>query len=295
MGLNGKRILLTGASGFVGSHLSRELRRQGAEVLAIADKRASRIDIRDWQGIRAFGGQLGRIDLTYHLAALMFVPYSFDNPRETYEVNLLGTLNILELCRLYGIPKIIFASSYVYGQPRSLPIDEEHPPNPNSPYARSKLLGEGLCRSYHDDHGLSCVVLRSFNLYGEGQRGGFLIPSVLEQVRTGVVKLKDPKPRRDYLYISDAIDAYVKAGEYNKTDFEVFNIGSGESYSVRDIVDRIVRAWGKETKVKYLYQRRRGEIADVVADIRKARDLLAWQPKVSSEEGIQRCLQQYKA
>jgi UDP-glucose 4-epimerase len=294
MNLKGKRILLTGATGFVGSHLSQELRRQEAEVLALTDETGFRIDVRDWPRIRAFGNEHGEIDLVYHLAALMFVPQSFDNPRDIYEVNVLGTLNILELCRLCSIPKIIFASSYVYGQPHYLPIDEEHPPNPQSPYARSKLLGEVLCKSYHDDYGISCAVLRVFNLYGEGQQGSLLIASILEQLRTGEIVLRDPEPKRDYLYVGDAIDAYVKAGQYARTTFEVLNIGSGRSYSVRDIAARIVQAWGKETNVNYLYQQRRADVADVVADIRKASDLLTWQPRVSFEEGIQRCVRQYK-
>jgi len=118
------------------------------------------------------------------LLPLMFVPYSFQEPREMYEVNVLGTLNILELCRLHVIPRIVFASSYVYGQPSYLPIDEAHPVNPNNPYGRSKVFGEGLCRAYYEDCGVSCIVLRSFNLYGEGQREHFLIPSILRQLET---------------------------------------------------------------------------------------------------------------
>jgi len=295
MGLKGKKVLLTGANGFVGRHLSAELRRLGAEVLTLADANGHSIDVREWQKIADFAGRSGTIDLAYHLAALMFVPYSFQEPREMYEVNVLGTLNILELCRLHAIPRIVFASSYVYGQPSYLPIDEAHPVNPNNPYARSKVFGEGLCRAYYEDCGVSCIVLRSFNLYGEGQREHFLIPSILRQLGNKDLELSDPEPKRDYLYISDAIDAYLKAGEYDKADFDVFNIGAGVSYAVRDIVDRALQAWGEGTTVKYRYQRRRGEIADVVADIRKAKRLLGWQPKVTFEEGIQRCVEWHRA
>ena len=170
----------------------------------------------------------------------MFVPYSFENPRETYEVNVLGTLNILELCRLYNIGNIVFASSYVYGSPEYLPVDEGHSLSPTSPYARSKVMGEGLCRAYHEDYGLKCVILRIFNIYGEGQSDSFLIPSILKQLVSGEIELMDPEPRRDFLYISDAVDAYVKAGHYTGSDFEVFNMGSGVSYSVDSIANKII-------------------------------------------------------
>ena len=110
MALNGKRILVTGASGFVGSHLASELRRRGAKVITIDNRDEHPVDIRYWQSVSAFGDTSGKVDLVYHLAALMFVPYSFENPRETYEVNVLGTLNILELCRLHKVDKLVFAS-----------------------------------------------------------------------------------------------------------------------------------------------------------------------------------------
>ena len=174
--LKGKRILVTGASGFVGSHLTDELKREGAEVLAVDVHGKNPIDIRDGQKIRDLGSGIGKLDLVYHLAALMFVPYSFENPREIYDVNVLGTLNILELCRVHSVSRIIFASSYVYGPPSYLPIDEGHPLHPNSPYARSKIMGEGLCRAYHEDYGMQFNILRPFNIYGEGQGDNFFIP-----------------------------------------------------------------------------------------------------------------------
>ncbi len=293
MRLKQKRILLTGASGFIGTHLAVELRRQGAEVLTLTDRDGYRIDVRDWPRVRDSGGKLGRVDAVYHLAALMSVPYSFENPRETYEVNILGTLNILELCRLYNVGKVVFASSYVYGYPQYLPVDEEHPLHPNSPYARSKVVGEGLCKAYYEDYGLNCIILRPFNIYGEGQSDRFLIPSILKQLTggDGRIELMDPEPRRDFLYISDAIEAYVKAGQYTKSDFEIFNIGSGVSYSVDEIVSRILEAWGQEVTVSYHRLRRRGEIMDVVANVQKAKEELGWEPKVGLEEGLSRYIE----
>jgi len=294
MRLDGKRILITGASGFVGRHLAEELGRDGAEVVTLDAREKYSVDVRDWKEVKAFGSKSGKLDLVYHLAALMFVPYSFQNPREVYEVNMLGTLNVLELCRVHNVEKIVFASSYVYGYPEYLPVDEDHPLNPISPYARSKLMGEGLCRAYYKDYGLKCIILRPFNIYGEGQSDSFLMPSILKQLVSGEIELMDPEPRRDFLYISDAVEAYMKAGQYTDSDFEVFNIGSGVSYSVDSVARKIIDAWGKKVKVRYHHQTRRAEIADVVASILKAKEKLGWEPKIDLDEGLSRYVEWFR-
>lgn len=289
MKLKGKRILVTGSSGFVGKHLVGELKRQEAEVLTLADCHRHRIDIRDQQRIKGMIDEIGDLDIVYHLAAISSVPFSIENPRETYEVNVLGTLNILELCRLCKAEKIIFTGSYLYGSPQYMPIDENHPLQPTNPYARSKMLGEELCRAYNADFEVKCIILRPFNIYGEEQNENFLIPRIIDQLRYGKIELKDPKPKRDFIYISDVIDAYIKAGEFNG-NFEVFNIGYGESYTVEEIVDRIVCLYGKNVKVGYSGERRKHEVMDTVADIRKAKELMRWAPTVPLDEGLQRTM-----
>ena len=292
--LKGKSILVTGASGFIGSHLSVELKKQGADVLPLTDQDGNSIELRDWRKLKKYVGKLGKVDLVYHLAAQLFVPYSFENPRDVYEVNVLGTLNVLELCRLYNIQKIVFPSSYVYGHPQYLPIDEGHPVNPNNPYARSKVIGEALCKAYHEDYNLNCTILRSFNIYGEGQGDRFLIPSIIKQLESGRIEIKDPEPRRDYLYISDAIEAFVKAGEYSNAEFDVFNIGSGTSYSVAEVVSKVLKSWGREAEVDYRGRRRVGEIVDVVANIQKAREKLRWKPHISLEQGLSKYVEWHR-
>ena len=293
--LQGKRILVTGSSGFIGSRLCLKLKESGAEVLTLTGKEGGRADIRDWGSVAEAGKTLQPLDIVYHLAAITYVPYALEHPRETYEVNLLGTLNILELCRLHQIEKLIFSSSYVYGLPHYLPIDEEPELRPANPYARSKTMGEDLCRAFCTDFGLKCVILRPFNIYGEGQRDDFLIPSILKQIATGTVELSDPEPKRDFLYVDDAVEAFIKAGEYKGAGCEVFNIGSGSSYSVREIVGIIVDAWGKPTDVKYKNLRRKNEIMDVVADIRKAAGKLDWRPEIGIQTGIKRYVGWYKS
>lgn len=288
MNLNGKRILVTGSNGFVGRHLVEELKRQDVEVVTLTDQNGNRIDVRDWQKIK----EIDDIDMVYHLAAVTYVPISFENPKETYDVNVLGTLNILELCRLRDVEKIIFLSSYVYGQPQYLPIDEKHLLQPTNPYARSKVLGENLCKAYYEDYSLKCVILRPFNIYGKGQLDNFLIPFILKQLVKGKIELNDPEPKRDFIYISDVIDAYIKAGEFDK-DFEIFNIGYGKSYSVKEIVNKLIKIHGKDVKVHYKDERRKSEIMDTIADIKKAKVNLFWKPKISIDEGLKAIYKDY--
>ncbi len=287
--ISNKKFLITGERGFAGRHLLNKLKKEGGEVITLTDSKGKKIDIRQWKKIGSIE-KLEGIDVVYHLAAVTYVPYSWENPRKTYEVNILGTLNVLELCRLYKVNKLVFVSSYVYGSPKYLPIDESHPMNPLNPYMRSKLIAEELCRTYHEDYDLNCIILRPFNIYGEGQNERFLIPSICKQiVKKGVIVLKTPYPRRDYLYISDMIEACVKSGFYNGSGFEIFNIGMGESYSVDEIVKKAVGISGKKVKVQYTGEKRRGEIMNVIADITKAKQKLHWVPKVKLEEGLKFC------
>ncbi|MFH1754821.1 MAG: NAD-dependent epimerase/dehydratase family protein, partial [Candidatus Latescibacterota bacterium] len=227
-----------------------------------------------------------KADIVYHLAAITFVPTSQSNPRATYHINVTGTINALEFCRLHEA-KLVFASSYVYGNPSYLPVDEKHPVNPTNPYARSKVAGELLCRAYSADFGVRCVVLRPFNIFGPGQRGDFLIPEIVQQIRCrDRVTLKDLTPKRDLLYIGDAVDAYIKAAAYDGAAFDIFNVGYGQSFSVQEIAEMLIRLSGKKRQLASLDTKRRGEISETVADIHKAKELLHWQPVVDIGQGL---------
>ena len=285
MKLEGKRIIVTGGTGFIGSHLVKKLNSIEANV-GFLEKDRKRIDVRDWDSIKVSEGA----DIVYHLAAIAKVPYSFDNPRETLEVNVIGTLNILEFCRIKDIKRMIFISSYVYGRPQYIPIDEKHPLSPLNPYAESKVIGEELCRGYSRDYDINCTVLRPFNIYGEGQRKGNLIPDIINQLEKGKIELKDPKPKRDILYIGDLIEGFVSAGKSDLQGFEIFNLGYGKSYSVKDIVDKIIDIYGKKIEVQYSKERRKHEIMDTVADIGKAKKMLDWRPNVEIDDGLKRTM-----
>lgn len=280
-----KRVLITGENGFVGRHLVNGLKESGSSVVMLKDLDGNRLDIRKKEIFKSRIDDLRGIDVIYHLAARTSINSSYENPHATYETNVLGTLNILELCRLCDIDKIVYASTYVYGTPQYLPVDEEHRTDPLNPYSRSKLLGEELCRSYHNDFGIKCIIFRPFNIYGPGQRADFLIPEMISGLYRGEVTLRDSEPRRDFVYIADMVDAYIKAGEYHG-DFDIFNIGCGNSYSVREIMDKIINIFGFDIRVTYKGERRKNEIMDCYADIKKAESLLGWCPHIDIDEGL---------
>lgn len=278
-------VLITGSSGFVGKWLTQSLTKKGFSIIKF-DKEENKF-INNWNHLK----EIKEIDFVFHLAAISFVPFATKNPRLAYEINTFGTLNILELCRLNNA-KLIFPSSYIYGTPKYLPIDEKHPINPQNTYAKSKFLAEELIKAYEEDYGLKSIILRFFNIYGPGQSNIFLISKIVSQLKKGKIVLDDPKPKRDFVYIQDAINAYIKAMAYKKSG--IFNIGSGKSHSVDEIVKKVIEIYGKEVKVKYLQKRRKNEVMDCVADIKKAEKELKWKPNIALEQGLRTMLSNEK-
>ncbi|MCK5050766.1 MAG: NAD-dependent epimerase/dehydratase family protein [Candidatus Cloacimonetes bacterium] len=257
------KIVVTGSRGFIGTRLVPTLTKKDHEVIEIDLKTG--YDITNWESIK----DLVDFDVIIHLVAISYVPKSYEIPREMFRVNINGTLNMLELCRI-NKAKFIFTSSYVYGKPKYLPIDEEHPTEAFNPYCQSKLIGEDLCKTYNKDFGVPVIIFRPFNIYGPGQNGNFLIPLIQKQIKDdGIVQLKDPRPKRDYIHVDDVVDAYCKAVKYNKTDFDIFNIGSGTSYSVKEIAEMLVTKSGKNISIEFSEERRENEVLDTVCDNRK--------------------------
>jgi len=277
--LKGKTIAVTGSSGFVGHHLVEKIRKAKANVLGLDIKNG--VDIADWEQVKC----IDKIDILFHLAAKTFVPDSFKQPREFYQTNINSTLNALELCRKHKA-KMIFASSYVYGTPKYLPIDEKHPLSAINPYAQSKIIGENLCRAYHRDFDMKIIIIRPFNIYGSGQNENFLIPSIIQQARKGVIELKDPVPKRDFVYISDVIEGYIMSSKYEKKSYDVFNLGSGKSYSAQEIVGKVTALFNHPIKVNFTGKKRKNEVIDTIADISKAEKLLGWVPRTMFDDGI---------
>jgi nucleoside-diphosphate-sugar epimerase len=274
-------ILVTGAAGFIGSALTRALSRAGHDVVTL--QRADG-DITE----KATWARLPAVTHVFHLAARSYVPDSWRDPAAFFHTNVTGAIQALEYCRANGT-HLVFASGYVYGLPSRLPIREDDPTAPNNPYALSKYLAEQIC-AFYAATGLPVTVVRPFNIFGPGQRREFLIPTILEQVRTRErIQVKDLTPRRDYLFIDDFVTALMFTIE-QPGGHRVLNIGSGISYSVREVIDVIQLAAGTSLPVVGEESPRPNEISETRADITRAQTLLGWSPRYTFAEGIERLL-----
>jgi UDP-glucose 4-epimerase len=275
-------IAVTGSSGFIGTHLVNKLKELNNNIIKL--DRSNGVDLTNWEKVQF----INKFDLLFHLAAKSYVPDSYNYPREYYDTNILTTLNALELCRIHQA-KMIFISSYVYGVPKYLPIDEEHPITAFNPYAQTKIIGEQICQGYSRDFGLKVIVLRPFNIYGVGQNSNFIIPTIINQVKSGKIKLNDPNPKRDMIYIDDVIELFLKVINYD-SKYDVFNIGSGKSYSIKEITDIICGIYNENITVEYFDLKRKIEVMETRADITKAKKLLGWSPKIDIEQGLKRII-----
>jgi len=274
-----KKIAVTGSGGFIGSNLVPYLRKLGHEVIEIT--RSKNLNIAQWETLV----EIPKCDVLIHLAAKTFVPFSFENPRAFYTVNQNSTINAFELARLWDA-KVILMSSYFYGPPQYVPVDEEHPLNPHNPYAQTKLLSEIVAKGYCRDFNMSCIALRLFNIYGPSQDDSFLLPTILKQAKKGDIVLKDPRPKRDFIHINDVVAAIGLAVGYQAKNMEIFNLGSGTSYSVEEVVAIFQTTANNNCKVDYTHEYRTGEVLDSLANIDKIKSKLGWIPKVTIEEGV---------
>lgn len=281
------KILVTGSNGFIGKSLVQKLKQLSHSVIEFSG------DILEDESYR----KLHKEDIThcFHLAAKSFVPDSWKSPADFMEVNVLGTAKVLEFCKTKNI-SMTFASSYLYGAPKYLPIDEKHPVQTPNPYALSKHLAEELCKFYSDHYKMKITVIRPFNIYGPGQDSRFLIPELIAKFlgKDEIVEVKDLTPKRDYVFISDVIEAMASTLKI-QDNYCVLNIGGGYSLSVQEIVDKIKALSKSDKAVKSSNETRVNEIPDTVANISLAFEKMGWKPKVSFEEGITEILKsQYK-
>ncbi len=275
------KILVTGANGFIGKILCNQLILQGHEVVAISSDRGDISLTKTWE-------QIPPTDTVIHLAAKTFVPDSWKQPDLFLETNTLGTLRALEYCKKHQA-KMIYISSYLYGNAKTLPINEEAPVYTPNPYALSKRNAEEYCKLYADSYGVNSVIIRPFNIYGSNQNPSFLIPEIIDQVlHKKAVHVKDLAPKRDYIFIDDFIASIIKCLDVHQ--FEIINIGSGISYSVKEIIEMVQQICGTNYPVTSSNETRTAEIMDTIADISKAASLLNWKPNISMLEGLSRVI-----
>ena len=270
---------MSGASGFIGHHLLPTLRAAGHEVIAMSRADGDVADPRAW-------ASLTTAECVVHLAARSFVPDSWREPGEYMRTNLLGTTCALEYCRAHHA-RLVFLSSYMYGVPDRLPISEAAPIVARNPYALSKKLAEEACRFYAESLAVDVTVLRPFNVYGPGQAEPFLVPFLIRQLREGnVIRVKDLMPRRDYVYVEDVVAAILLAVA-GVSGFRVFNVGSGRSHSVEELIVELQRIAGTALPVVSENERRADEVMDTVADIGEAGRSLGWKPRFSLRDGLE--------
>lgn len=273
-------ILVTGSNGFIGSYLVRRLEKEGHRVFKHDHSKGDLIDINSLSIYH-------NIDIVYHLAAKTFVPESWEKPYIYINNNNTMLINVLEFCRKVAA-KVVFVSTYLYGNPEYLPIDEKHKCVSNSPYHLCKKLGEEICEFYSRNFGVDVLVTRPFNVYGKGQSQEFLLPKVYRQIsdtRIDRIEVFNLTPKRDYVYVEDLVEVLVKLMPFIE-GYDVYNVGAGKSYSVKEVIDIIQYELGTNKEIVEKYSERKNEVGDCVADISHLRETIGDFKITTLPEGI---------
>ena len=281
-----KKVLVTGSEGFIGKYLVEQLRFLNYEVFSY-NRTDGDIEFEStWE-------KFEKVDIVIHLAAKSFVPNSWIQPKEFVNTNLNGTLEALKYCKKHN-SKLLFLSTYLYGNPIILPVSENSIIDCTNPYTLSKKMAEDVCLFYNKVFNIPVTILRPFNVYGPGQSEYFIIPKICNEViNSGFVKLGDVSPKRDFVFINDLIDAIVLSID-NLNGFNIYNIGSGKSISIFDVVNSIFNLSGVNNNYISDENVRPGEIMDSIADITKINSELGWVPKWNLESGLLEMIKFYK-
>lgn len=313
MNLARKKVLVTGSAGFIGSHLTEELIRRGAEVRAFVlynslsswgwlDYSSALLnksieifpgDIRDPHRVRT---AMKQCDVVFHLAALIAIPYSYHSPDSYVDTNVKGTLNVVQAARELGVAKVVHTStSEVYGSARFVPITEEHPLQGQSPYSASKIGADHIAMSFYHSFNTPIATIRPFNTYGPRQSVRAIIPTIITQIASGAenIKLGALHPTRDFNYIKDTVRGFIAVAESDKSVGQVIHIGSNYEISIGETVKLIAELMGRKIAVApddIRFRPQKSEVERLWAENRKAKDLLDWNPEYAGLDGLKRGL-----
>ena len=309
MNWKGVKVAVTGAGGFIGSHLVEELACRGASVRAMFRYNSKN----DWgrleeipaelqKNIQPFAGDVTDSHLmqklaqgqevVFHLASLIAIPYSYVAPASYVNTNVCGSLNILEACLKNKVKRVVHTStSEVYGTALYVPIDEEHPLRGQSPYSASKIAADKLAESFYRSFDLPVVILRPFNTYGPRQSARAVIPTIVSQALSanGEISLGDLRPVRDFTYVRDTVEGFLKAAESSRAVGEVVQVGTGTGVTVGQVAEKILRLAGRDIRIRKDSQRIRpskSEVFRLICSAKKARKLLGWSPRYDLDKGL---------
>ena len=309
MDWKGKQVLVTGAGGFIASHLVERLVKDGAQVRAFVRYNSRndvgmlrlispdafsaleivRGDLRDVEAVR---GAVKNVDTVFHLGALIAIPYSYVNPREVFDVNIMGTLNVLMAARDASVRRVVHTStSEVYGTAQYVPIDEKHPLQGQSPYSASKIGADKIAESFYRSFDVPVVTLRPFNTFGPRQSTRAVIPTIITQALTrDEVKLGSLDPMRDFTFVADTANGFIRVAEAdNNVLGQEINLGNDNTIRIGDLVEKIFGIIGKTPKITTDAQRIRpgkSEVMKLWASNQKAKEMIGWEPRIPLDEGL---------
>lgn len=315
--ITGRPVLVTGAGGFIGAHLAADLVQSGARVRAFVrynsrNERgaldwldpavAAEIDVvlGDLRDVESISGAAKGIELVFHLGAQIAIPYSYVNPRDFFTTNVLGSLNVAQAALAEGLDRVVHAStSEVYGTAQTLPITEQHPLEPQSPYAASKLAADKLMDSFHRAFELPVTIVRPFNTYGPYQSARAIVPTIVTQALTGEpLRLGALEPRRDLTYVADTVAGFIAAARADGVVGRTLQLGTGTDVSVGELVDLVGELLDRELTVELDSDRLRPEASEVqrlLSDPRLAGELTSWAPRVDLRDGLAKTIEWIEA
>jgi|TARA_B100001964_G_C14240662_1_gene604831 NAD dependent epimerase/dehydratase len=306
-----KKILVTGAGGFIGSHLVERLTSMQADVTCfvrytslnswgflddIPNRKSLNIISADLKDSDAVRKAVKNNDMVFHLAAAVSIPHSYDFPREHLQTNIMGTFNVLSAAREFSIKKLVhLSSSEVYGTALEVPIKENHPLQGQSPYSATKIAADKLAESFYLSYDVPVAIARPFNTFGPRQSARAIIPTIITQaLSSNKILIGNEKPTRDLNFVENTVDGIIGAAQSEKSVGEVINLGSGTDISIGELAKKILSLSGKSAKIvqdKQRFRPEKSEVMRLVADNTKAKKLLGWEPKISLDEGLRKTIE----